>query len=374
MSKPTYIIAGGGTGGHLYPGLAVADQLSRQDPDALIAFVCSQRPIDRKILDSTDYAIIPQPTRPFSTNPLKLPSFLFSWKRSLKLARQVINDLCPVSVLGLGGYASGAIVKRAADRSIPAAILNPDIIPGRANRYLANRVNAIFTQFPETRDFFAPDVREKVIMTGCPTRPHLLEGSRQEACEYFDLYPDRKTLFVFGGSILAESITDTMCLLADDLDKYSEQWQVLMVVGSKRHDRVRQVFNNRTIHARILEYCDRMDLAYAISSLVICRGGAGTVAELSATSLPAIILPYPHHADNQQYRNIAGRLESGAALMVEDRSVPSINAEQLGEVLLPLLSDSGNLDRMKQAAQSSSVTHAASKIAQWMAHPDRCTD
>jgi UDP-N-acetylglucosamine--N-acetylmuramyl-(pentapeptide) pyrophosphoryl-undecaprenol N-acetylglucosamine transferase len=367
MDRPTYIIAGGGTGGHMYPGLAVADQLTRQDPDSLVVFACSSRPIDRRILDETDYAIVPQPTRPLRRNPVKIPGFLWAWHRSLKIARRMLDDLRPRAVLGLGGFAAGAPVREAAARSIPTAMLNPDIVPGKANRYLAKRVEVIFVQFESTRDCFAPEIRDRVRVVGCPTRPHLLEGSRDEAFEYFDLYPDRKTLLVFGGSILAESITDTICILAEDMDEFAEKWQVLMFVGAQKLDAARQVFNNRAIRATVLEYCDRMDLAYAITNLAVCRGGAGTVAELSATATPAVVLPYPYHSDRQQYLNIEERVEAGCALLVEDRGVPSINADELRPQLLPILREPSRLESMKSAAKSTSRSRAAAEVAEWMA-------
>jgi len=366
MGNPTYIIAGGGTGGHMYPGLAVADQISRNNPDAVVAFACSNRPIDLEILSSTDYISIPQPTLPFRRNPFKMPSFLLAWYKSLRLARRVLDDLKPVSVLGLGGFAAGAVVREAARKSIPVAIMNPDIIPGRANRYLAGRVDAIFTQFESTAGEFPPELRGKVRKTGCPTRPGLLEGDREEACRHFDLDPDCKTLIVFGGSILAESITDSLCMLADDMDEFAEEWQILAIVGEKKLDFARQVFNNRSISATVLKYCYRMDLAYAVADLALTRGGAVTVAELTATATPAVIMPYPYHSDRQQYQNIAGLVKNGCARMVEDRCVPSINVEFLNETLVPLMRDRAALEGMKAAASKNAVSNAAEIIAGWM--------
>ena len=366
MSKPAYIIAGGGTGGHLYPGLAVADRLSRNDPDAVIAFACSNRPIDREILSATSYIAIEQPTRPLRKNPIRVPGFLMAWRRSIKLARKVLDDLQPKSVLGLGGFAAGAMVKEAAKRSIPTAILNPDIVPGKANQYLAKRVDAIFTQFESTQSEFAPDVAHKIKKVGCPTRPGLLEGSREEACEHFGLDPNRKTLFVFGGSILAESVTDTLCMRAEDMDKYSDKWQVLAVVGNKKLDFARQVFNSRVISTTILEYCHRMDLAYAVADLAITRGGAGTVAELSATATPSIVMPYPYHADRQQYRNIEDLLRDGCAKMVEDRGVATINSDLLRKELIPLISDNEAFEEMRSAAKNKSLSGASDAVADWM--------
>ena len=137
MSRNTYIFAGGGTGGHLYPGLAVADELRRVDEDAVVVFACSNRSIDRQILDSLDYPVVPQPVLPLPKSPLKFVSFLRAWKQSKALASTLLNDLKPHAVLGLGGFAAGPVVQEAAKKSVPTAMLNPDSIPGKANRFLA---------------------------------------------------------------------------------------------------------------------------------------------------------------------------------------------------------------------------------------------
>ncbi|HPS53314.1 MAG TPA: UDP-N-acetylglucosamine--N-acetylmuramyl-(pentapeptide) pyrophosphoryl-undecaprenol N-acetylglucosamine transferase, partial [Phycisphaerae bacterium] len=205
MSRKCYILAGGGTGGHLYPGLAVAAEIVRNEPDSLVVFACSNRPIDARILTGTPYSFFAQPVMPIRKNPLQWPAVVNAWLKSLLLARKVLADLKPAAVLGLGGFAAGAICKVAAVMGIPTAMINPDAVPGKANRYLAAKVDRIFTQFAETQRYFPKKLQERIIAAGCPVRAELAGGSRDGAIKFFGLDPDKKTLLVFGGSALAET-------------------------------------------------------------------------------------------------------------------------------------------------------------------------
>ena len=211
-------------------------------------------------------------------------------------------------------------------------------------------------------------MQTRVSPVGCPVRPGLLDGTREEALEHFSkLRDDRKTLLVFGGSKLAESITDAFVELADDFGRLAEQWQLLLVVGAERRDEVREIYANRKINIEVLEYCKRMDLAYALSDLAVCRGGAGTVAELTATGTPAVILPYPHHPDRQQYLNPAELVQAGAAKIVEDRCDREENSESLRAELFPILTNDDLLAEMQSRAHASARPHVAKDIATWLA-------
>jgi UDP-N-acetylglucosamine--N-acetylmuramyl-(pentapeptide) pyrophosphoryl-undecaprenol N-acetylglucosamine transferase len=365
MARPTYIFSGGGTGGHLYPGLAVAEALQARQGEALIVFACSNRSVDRAILDPTDHAIAPQPIRPLPKPPWAVIPFLHAWSRSNRMASRLIGDLEPRAVLGLGGFAAGPVVKVAASRSVPTALLNPDAVPGRANQYLARRVDRIFTQFASTAGSFAPAEREKVMAVGCPVRPGLAGADRDEAMRALDLSPHCRTLLVFGGSTLAESITRAMCELAEDLVEFGKSWQVLLVAGNLRGEAL-EAYSNLRVNVKVLRYCDRMDQAWAAADLAVTRGGAVTVAELTATATPAVILPYPHHADRQQELNAASLVEAGCARLVEDRTDPAVNAASLRAELLPLLRDSGRLSAMQQAADGLQSADAAGAVADWL--------
>lgn len=365
MIGKIYIFAGGGTGGHLYPGLAVASELKRIDGDARVVFACSDREVDRRILGPTAYAFVPQPIRPLPKGIIQVPGFLWAWVRSGSLARRLIGDLCPAGVLGLGGFAAAPVVKVASRAGVRTAMLNPDAVVGRANQYLAGRVDAIFTQFESTALTLGSAASAKVRCVGCPIRRELLDASRDEAIQYFELLSDRKTLLIFGGSTMARSINEAAAEIAPELGSLGDKWQILHVSGPADTGQIAGAYEGK-IHARTLEYCDRMDLAYAVADLVLSRGGASTVAELTATATPAIILPYPHHRDEQQKLNAARIVSGGAGICVTDASNVAANAVSLRATLIPLMADPDRLESMHHAAAALRKSDAAEKVARWL--------
>ena len=362
--EPIFILAGGGTGGHVYPGLAVAGELVRLRPDAGIVFASSDRPIDRYILESTPHAIVPQSVQPL---PPRIPAvwkFLRCYLSSALQARRMVADLRPAAVLGLGGFAAAPILCRAARVGVRTGMLNPDAVPGKANRMLARKADAIFTAFSSTADEFPPAVRAKVHHVGCPVRRAFVEVDRAQAIEHFGLRGDRKTLVINGGSLGAASINQAAALLAGELAESAEQWQVLHITGKDKAGAALEASGG--LHVRVIEYCRRMDLAYAAADLSLGRAGAGTVAELGATATPAVLMPYPYHADQHQRLNAAELCRCGAAVIVDDAKTPETNARRLGETLLPILRDPARLGRMHQAAKSIEGTHAAETVARWL--------
>jgi UDP-N-acetylglucosamine--N-acetylmuramyl-(pentapeptide) pyrophosphoryl-undecaprenol N-acetylglucosamine transferase len=367
MDEPLYILAGGGTGGHLYPGLAVAHQLRKLRPGARIVFACSDRPIDAKILAPLEWATVPQPVLPIPRrlSPLAWARFGRAWRRSVAKAGDMVRDLRPRAVLGLGGFAAGPVVRQAARAGVATALLNPDAVPGKANQYLARRVEAIFTQFDATAEHFPPAVRRRVRAAGCPIRSEVIGGDRSEALRHFELSPEKRVLLVFGGSLLAESLVASVAAMAGELGKRSAGWQVVLISNSPRAGDYERELSGAGVRTRRLDYCDRMDLAYAAADLAITRGGAVTVAELAATATPAVILPYPHHRDQQQRLNAGELVDAGAALIVEDVD-PAANAAALSPLIFPVMDDPSRLGEMRKAAGELARPDAAAEVARWL--------
>ena len=297
----------------------------------------------------------------------QLAGFAWAWWSSGRLARDLIRDLRPRAVLGLGGYAAGPVVKRAARRQIPTALVNPDAVPGKANLYLAKYADVIFTQFESAGAYFGPRVREKVRCVGCPVRRALRSADRAESLRHFQLDPARKTLFVQGGSQGAANINQAVLALAGDLDELAETWQVLHVTGPGQGEEVFRAAPERQIPVPSLEDCHRMDLAYAAADLVLGRSGAGTVAELSATATPAVLMPYPYHADQQQRRNAASLAEAGAAVICPDEKDAARNAAGLRGTLVAIMRDASRLAGMAESAGRSARPEAAAIVAAWLA-------
>lgn len=366
MSSGVYIFAGGGTGGHLYPGLAVAEQVLKLRPEATIVFACSDRAIDRRILDPLAYAIVPQPVRPVPRSLRQFWPFLKAWVRSARLARDMVRDLAPAAVLGLGGFAAAPLVKEAARRGIRRGFLNPDAVPGRANQFLARRSEAIFTQYAATAECFPPAIQARVRQVGCPVRSAFQGARRDEAMKHFKLDTARKTLLVLGGSLGAASLNEALVALGADLDALADRWQVLHIAGPEKYSQIAQAHAARKIAVVCIEYCHCMELAFAAADLALCRGGAGTMAEIFATGTPAVILPYPYHADQQQRLNALPLVEAGAGAIVEDKVDSAVNAAALRLALVPLMQDDARLAAARAAAKCIAKPHAARDVAAWM--------
>ncbi len=366
MKRSLYILAGGGSGGHLYPGLAVAEQIMLRKPDAKIVFACCDRAIDRRILADTPYAIAPLPIRPAGKGVRKMFTFGVKLAKSMSQARRMLKNLQPAGVLGLGGFASVPVTWWAARMGFRAGILNPDAIAGKANRTLAKRVERIFTQFAGTADDMPHRGKSHVELVGYPIRAGLTGGDRTEAIKQFGLLKTRKTLLVFGASLGAASINAAIGELVSDLNPLAADWQILMITGANKAGLADTPTRHKGIRVRTIEYCDRMDLAYAAADLAVCRAGAGTIGELTATATPAVVLPYPHHADDHQRRNAEPLAEAGGAVICTDLIDAKANAASLRETLLPILADASRVSAMSAAAGSLGKPNAAATVADWL--------
>ena len=367
MDSNIYIFAGGGSGGHVYPGLAVAEQLARLSPQARIVFACSQRAIDGRILDPLPHAVVAQPVRPLPRSAGGLWPFLRAWRWASAQAKAMIEDLKPAAVLGLGGFAAGPIVRQAAKAGVRTGLLNPDAVPGKANRMLARYSDAVFTQFQATTDAFSSSLRPRIRVVGCPIRSTAAPGGREEAIEHFGLESGHRTLLVLGGSTGAATVNEAFAVLAGEIAGLEQPWQVIHITGPAQIAEPDTDGDLAKPHVHPLEYCDRMDLAYAAADLALCRAGASTVAELASTGTPAVFMPYPYHADQHQRLNAAAMCSAGAAVICEDAKDASANALALGELLLPLMRNSGRLARMRDSTAGLGKGRAACEIASWLA-------
>jgi len=365
MSRPAYIFAGGGSGGHLYPALAVVERLLEMQGDAQIVFACSDREIDRRILSSTPYAFVAQPIRPPPRGLRGWGGFLRRWLTSGRLARELLADVRPAAVLGLGGFAAVPVVRAAAGAGVRTGLLCIDAVAGAANRHLARRAGAIFTQFERT----AADLGRggaKARLVGCPVRQALLRGDADEGRKLWSLGGDRRTLLVAAGSQGAANINQAVAEIVPDLDELAGGWQLLHVAGPGKADELRAALAGSKMRWALLEFCERMDLAYALADVVLSRAGASTVAELTATATPAVLMPYPYHRDQHQRHNAAALVSAGAAVEVIDARDRALNAQALRESLLPLLRDPAPLEAMRSAAEALVRPGAAEAIARWL--------
>lgn len=352
-------LAGGGTGGHLYPGLAIAEALASLRPDVAIAFSCTRRAVDRKILTPAGFPVTPLSARPFRPRkPWTWPVFVLSLARAGNQARRRFREFCPDIVVGLGGFGSYAPVRVGQKYGAATAVVNPDIVPGRANRRLARRADAVFCQFEETAATFG----DLACLTGCPVRPSLLGRDRASAVTAFGLDSERRTLLVTGASLGAHSVNRALLAWLSERG-LPEGWQVLHLTGDLDYEEVATAYGEMRVPAAVRAYEHDMGLAYAAADLVCARAGASTLAELLAVGLPAVLMPYSFHRDQHQMRQARAVEAMGAAIVVEDRPRENATWRELGEVLEALMSDLHRLSELAVRARTAGRRDAADAVA-----------
>ncbi|HMB95076.1 MAG TPA: UDP-N-acetylglucosamine--N-acetylmuramyl-(pentapeptide) pyrophosphoryl-undecaprenol N-acetylglucosamine transferase, partial [Tepidisphaeraceae bacterium] len=269
----TIFLAGGGTGGHLYPGIAVAEALRAIDPNFKPIFLCTQREIDRTILAPTGFEFIQQPIVPPTRTVGGLLKFWTSWRETKDLVRAARRKHRPAAVLGLGGYAAGVAVKYAAHRKLPTAILNPDVVPGKANQFLLKYVRAMCCQFEATRDYVSLNQQGKIQITGCPIRADIANPpAREEAMKRLGLTSQLLTLVVTGASQGALTVNDAVlgALAGQNL----QGWQIVHLSGKEHADAVRSGYREIDVEATVIDFTAAMADVWAAADLAICRSGA----------------------------------------------------------------------------------------------------
>jgi len=369
------VMAGGGTGGHLYPGLAVAAALQERLGSRLsILWAATPRPVDKHLLAGFGEAYIPQPVQPMPRRISKIWPFIRGWRESCKYWQQVFSQAQADAVLALGGYAAGPAAHVAARFGIPVALLNPDALPGLANRFLLKRAQCVFVQWPLPAKC-AGRVRGRVLPLGCPIRNDLLGRTRVEAAARLGLDPARPTLVITGASLGAKTINDALLVLLDDPEfrtavagghpgQGAAPWQLLHLAGAEQAAAVGARYAGAAgVAYKVLDYCDDMASVWALADLAIARAGASTCAELTACGVPALLLPYPYHRDQHQRYNAAQLEQAGAAIIVDDLKEAAANAIAIKTRLLPLLYDTPLRQRMAQQARAAGKPDAAGTIA-----------
>jgi len=366
MSKPaTIILAGGGTGGHLYPGIAVAESLRSVLPDAIPLFLCTTREIDRVILEPSGFEFIPQPiVPPKLADVLK---FFRTYRDTRDLVARVFAERNPAAVVGLGGYAAGVAVKFAVKTkqsgAIPTAIVNPDVIPGKANQYLMRYSRVICCQFEQTRKLIPGEHRNKMRVTGCPIRKDILRfPTRESAAAKLDVDPRLHTLVITGASLGALTINEAMVALAGTITLNG--WQILHLAGRDHAENVRTGYREKNIPARVIDFTPDMAEVWAVADLAVSRSGASSCAELTACGVPSVLMPYPFHKDLHQRANAKVLEEAGAAVLMDDERDARKNADKLRPILESLLYDVSRRQKMSEAAKVLGKPNAATAVAE----------
>lgn len=359
------IISGGGTGGHIYPAIAIANALRTTHPDTEILFVGAEGRMEMQKVPEAGYAIeglwISGLQRKLTVDNLAFPAKIVS--SSLK-AHKIINKFKPQAAVGVGGYASGPLVYVASLRRIPSLLQEQNSYAGLTNKMLSNQVDKICVAHPGMEKFFP---KEKLVFTGNPIRKEIVELAQQglanrrpEALEYFGLDPNKKTLLVIGGSLGARTLNES---LIGGMKKIVDAGvQVIWQSGKYYYPQMRQqlesVADRSGIH--LWEFLNRMDLAYAVSDVVISRAGALSISELALVQKPVIFVPSPNVAEDHQRKNAEALVRVRAAQMVTDAEAPTLLIDQA----IALLADESQQQQLQKNIQQWARPEAAEHIAQ----------
>ncbi|MCL4220026.1 MAG: UDP-N-acetylglucosamine--N-acetylmuramyl-(pentapeptide) pyrophosphoryl-undecaprenol N-acetylglucosamine transferase [Phycisphaerales bacterium] len=362
MSLRAIIFAGGGTGGHIFPAIAILESLHAEQPNLPALFLCSTRDIDRRILDPRGLAFEQVPARPFSLRPPQLLQFARTWSAVVQACSNAItsclrqHEVTPASaaLLATGGFVSAPAVAAARRLNLRTALVNLDAIPGKANRYLASRTSLVFSTYQALdAHIVGPIVR----------RDARTLADRSTCRRRFGLDPDRRTLLVTGASQGAESLNRFVPLLVAHHPRAFADWQILHQAGPDRSADVRAAYAPLPIRAEVVELIEDVGSMWGAADLAIARAGAGTVAEAWINRVPAVFLPYPYHKDEHQRHNALPLVRAGAALVCKDLIEPERNLAAHAERLAGLLTESRGLLDMRSAFERLNASDGAAAIA-----------
>ncbi|PIF05023.1 MAG: undecaprenyldiphospho-muramoylpentapeptide beta-N-acetylglucosaminyltransferase [Draconibacterium sp.] len=330
MSIDKVIISGGGTGGHIFPALAIANEIKRRNPNAEILFVGALGRMEMEKIPAEGYEIIGLPVIGFPRKPgVKMVTFFLKLRKSAKMARKIVRTFHPQIAIGVGGYASGPLLRAAATQNIPTLIQEQNSYAGITNKLLGRRVNTICVAYDNMERFFP---KRKIVFTGNPVRANLTEQltNNKEARTFLGLKEKDKVILVVGGSLGARSFN---MAVEKNLDAIADSgvhliWQTGAFYYDSIIDKLR---DKKPANIQIHKFLSRMDMAYAAADLVVSRAGAGTISELCMVGKPAILVPSPNVAEDHQTKNALALVNKKAALMLNDY--------EIGDKLFPLAFD-----------------------------------
>jgi|YelNatPaOPRAMG01_1025707.scaffolds.fasta_scaffold02786_7 UDP-N-acetylglucosamine--N-acetylmuramyl-(pentapeptide) pyrophosphoryl-undecaprenol N-acetylglucosamine transferase len=351
------IIAGGGTGGHVFPGLAIAEEMKRRDDSIDVIFVGTEHGIEAKVVPREGY-----PLRYVRAEGIVGVSIARKIKALVSLflsfidSFRIIKTIKPDVVIGTGGYASGTVVLMAVLKSIPTIILEQNTIPGMTNKILGRFVDSICITYQDSMTYFP---RGKTFLTGNPVRNQVLRGSIESAYKLFSLEKDLFTILVFGGSSGARSINRAIVDSLPYLYDIREGIQFLHQTGQMDYEFVRHEYIKHGIKGTIAPFIFQMGEAYAVADIVISRAGATTLAEITALGKPSILIPYPYATGGHQEFNARKLVEMNAARMLLDNE---LSGESISREIKEMYSDESLRNEMKKNSKIIGRPDATEKI------------
>jgi UDP-N-acetylglucosamine--N-acetylmuramyl-(pentapeptide) pyrophosphoryl-undecaprenol N-acetylglucosamine transferase len=358
--SPSILFAGGGSGGHIAPGLAIAERVRELEPGARLHFACSTRAIDATMLREAGESFTAIDAAPPSLRPRGGLQFLRLYPRAKSQAARVLREHAISHVVALGGFIAAPVVAAASRRRIPITLVNLDNPPGRANRWIARRCDRVVSavELPAW-----PGFAECVV--GMPIRRKCVADKDQAACRRsLGLDPGRPVLLVTGASQGATSINRMMIALAANQPGMFDKWQVLHLSGAGEDQALREAYEHAGIAAVVLPFSHRMGLAWGAAELAISRAGANSVAEVHANAVPTVFLPYPYHKDEHQRHNAEPLEMQGGAVICRDCVDAKANVKAIGPVLRELMADGARRGAMRESLKAAAPADGALRVAE----------
>lgn len=331
------LISGGGTGGHIFPAISIANEIKRRNPDTEILFVGAENRMEMEKVPAAGYKIIGLPVCGFDRKHLfKNVKVLFKLFKSMRMACKILKDFSPCMAVGVGGYASGPMLKAAQKMHIPTLIQEQNSYAGVTNKLLAAKADAICVAYDGMERFFP---QEKIVKTGNPVRRNLIECalSRDEAVTRLGLDPAKKTILVVGGSLGAKTINEGIKAGLGLLGEKSDNLQVIWQTGKYYDADTREALERSKVKNVLrMPFIADMDVAYRAADLVVGRAGASSISELQLLGKPSILVPSPNVAEDHQTKNAMALVDKKAALMIRD--VDAVNV-LVGKMIDTVLDD-----------------------------------
>lgn len=354
MKSLKFILSGGGTGGHIYPAIAIADELKSRFPDCEILFVGARDKMEMQKVPQAGYKIeglwIAGLQRKLTLENAMFPLKLMS---SLTRSRIIIRNFRPDVAIGTGGFASGPLLQVANSLNIPTVIQEQNSYPGITNKLLGKRAKAVCVAYENLERFFPKD---KIVFTGNPVREDLIHihGLKKEAREYFQLDENKKVLLVLGGSLGSRRINQ---LIAKELVDFAAQnVQIIWQCGKFYYDEYKHYNANENV--QVLSFIDRMDLVYAAADFVISRSGASSVSELCIVGKPVIFIPSPNVAEDHQTKNAQSIVDKNGALLLKETELDT----KFTTVFNTLLADEALQNKLSENIKKLAKTNATKEI------------
>lgn len=353
------IISGGGTGGHIFPAISIANALKKIEPQCKILFVGASNKMEMEKVPAAGYKIKALPIaglkRSLSLSNLKLPFMLF---KSIKLANKIIKEFKPDVAVGVGGYASAPLLKAAGNKSVPYLIQEQNSYAGITNKYLAKKAHKICVAYPNMEKFFP---KNKILLTGNPVRAGIKPATKEQkekAREFFNLTKEDKVILVVGGSLGARRLNDSIKNWV--LENIESDTTIIWQCGKYYYNEIKK-FNeqNPRSYIRYFEFIKEMDKAFAASDVVISRAGAGTISELCIAGKATIFVPSPNVAEDHQRHNALALSSRDAAIMIPDAEA----SDKLMKKAIELVNDKNKIEKLELAIKSMALNNSAEIIA-----------